>query len=203
MSRNRHRARKHHVFFPPVVKIQQNQIYLKDVIWNQQTTRQTVAHAQTIINVDLHLVMWVTVVSNQNEFRLNTIISYVVWLRIPLQSYHDRRLKLHKNEISASWLRNENSEFCDFLLHFRVLTASICSLILCSIVQNYSCGTIGYDLDSPFAWFVFSHKFLCAFWLIGKPYFVCSSLSTLLKKFTGYAQPTAGTSCMMIYSHAN
>ena len=77
-------ARKPHVFLAKDVKIKQNQMNLKDAFWNRVVT-----HAQTIQNVDMHLACLEMRVARMN-FHLTF---YVVWLRLPLPRYDNRRLK--------------------------------------------------------------------------------------------------------------
>ena len=57
---------------------------LKDAFWNWVVT-----HAQTIQNVDMHLACLETQVARINF----DLTFYVVWLRLPMPRYNNRRLK--------------------------------------------------------------------------------------------------------------
>ena len=100
-------ARKPHVFLAKEVKIKQNQMNLKDAFWNWAVT-----HAQTIQNEDMYLAcleMWVARINFDLTF-------YVVWLRLPMPRYNNRRLK---NCIKLDENRDENKTCIDSLIHLK------------------------------------------------------------------------------------
>ena len=124
--KNKHISKKTPCFvLAKEVNIWQNQMNLRDSFCNWVAT-----HAQTIQNIYAHLVCLEMRVARLNFDLILLAISYVVWLKLPLPRYNNRKLKIAWNWMKTRPGTDRPTQIGQLISHSRRFLIRQLSVIL-------------------------------------------------------------------------